>query len=302
MISSIWPVGVPVLHRCFLWPLDALRQLPELDENTFLRMSYVRGDTAGSVAFASHVLLAAAIAFGGAIQLIPRVRKRAVSVHRWIGRVFFVTALGFSASGLYMEWIRGDRESMLSGFAISLNAVFIILFCVLAWPCLDDAESSRDPRRRGEARRHVRRLLEFRLLAGAARRSELYLRAKESHRSAGQFTVAGVLFFMTLIMAAGIAGAAASCGGPCFGRRNNSQGRAGRGERPISNADGVCNASLQASFKDDTYNGMGLVMIRERALKTLLLFVGLFFVAGAYPLITSLWQRNPSDYPDQMMR
>src|SRR5215469_201054 len=40
-------------------------------KNTFLRMGYVRGDTAGNLAFAAHALLAAVIAFGGAMQLIP---------------------------------------------------------------------------------------------------------------------------------------------------------------------------------------------------------------------------------------
>ena len=42
-------------------------------------------------------------------------------------------------------------------------------------------------------------------------------------------------------------------------------------------------------------------MTRERTLKVLLALIGLFFVAGIYPLITSLPQRHQSDYPDQMM-
>jgi hypothetical protein len=42
-------------------------------------------------------------------------------------------------------------------------------------------------------------------------------------------------------------------------------------------------------------------MIRERALRVLLILVGLFFVAGIYPLITSMLERKQSDYPDQMM-
>src|SRR5260370_42380174 len=87
-------------------------------KNTFLRMSYVPGDTAGNLAFAAHALLAAVIAFGGAIQLIPQIRARSISVHRWNGRVFFATALGLSVSGLYMEWVRGDRENITSGLAI----------------------------------------------------------------------------------------------------------------------------------------------------------------------------------------
>jgi hypothetical protein len=42
-------------------------------------------------------------------------------------------------------------------------------------------------------------------------------------------------------------------------------------------------------------------MNRERALQVLLALVGLFFVAGIYPLITSMLHPKQSDYPDQMM-
>jgi hypothetical protein len=42
-------------------------------------------------------------------------------------------------------------------------------------------------------------------------------------------------------------------------------------------------------------------MNRERALKILLAVIGLFFVAGTYPLITSMLHPKQSDFPDQMM-
>jgi len=42
-------------------------------------------------------------------------------------------------------------------------------------------------------------------------------------------------------------------------------------------------------------------MNRNSALKLLLALVGLLFVAGIYPLIMSIRQRNPTDYSDQMM-
>ena len=42
-------------------------------------------------------------------------------------------------------------------------------------------------------------------------------------------------------------------------------------------------------------------MNRESALKILLGLVGLFFVAGLYPLVTSMMHPKQSDYPDQMM-
>ena len=42
-------------------------------------------------------------------------------------------------------------------------------------------------------------------------------------------------------------------------------------------------------------------MNRERALKILLVLVGLLFSAGIYPLTVSLWKMNQSDYGDDMM-
>ena len=42
-------------------------------------------------------------------------------------------------------------------------------------------------------------------------------------------------------------------------------------------------------------------MVRERALKVVLVLVGLLFSAGIYPLTMSLWKMNESDYGDDMM-
>jgi hypothetical protein len=42
-------------------------------------------------------------------------------------------------------------------------------------------------------------------------------------------------------------------------------------------------------------------MNRERALKVVLVLVGMLFSAGIYPLTMSLWKMNQSDYGDDMM-
>jgi uncharacterized membrane protein HdeD (DUF308 family) len=42
-------------------------------------------------------------------------------------------------------------------------------------------------------------------------------------------------------------------------------------------------------------------MIRERALKILMVLVGLLFLAGIYPVAIDLWQANGSDSGDDMM-
>ncbi len=106
-------------------------------KNTLVQRSYIPGDTAGNLVFGAHALLAGVIAFGGAIQLIPQIRTRAMFVHRWNGRLFVVTALGVSVSGLYMEWVRSglylDSSKMAGAAGISLNAVLIIVCVALAW-------------------------------------------------------------------------------------------------------------------------------------------------------------------------
>lgn len=95
---------------------------------------YVEGDLVGNVVFASHILMAAIITFGGTIQLIPWIRARAIGMHRWNGRVFMVAAITASLGGLYVVWIRhGGSGDSLSHVSISLNAVLILLFAGLAW-------------------------------------------------------------------------------------------------------------------------------------------------------------------------
>jgi uncharacterized membrane protein YoaK (UPF0700 family) len=42
-------------------------------------------------------------------------------------------------------------------------------------------------------------------------------------------------------------------------------------------------------------------MIRQRALKVVLVLVGLLFTAGIYPITTDLWKMTASDYGDDMM-
>src|SRR5260221_5490072 len=103
------------------------------NKNPIFRMGYVAGDIAGNLAFGAHTLLAAVITFGGGLQLIPQIRARAISVHRWIGRVLVVALLGLSVSGVYMKTVRGARGSAVEAASTILNALLIITFAVLAW-------------------------------------------------------------------------------------------------------------------------------------------------------------------------
>jgi hypothetical protein len=101
--------------------------------NTNLIKGYVPGDTAGNLAFGAHVLMAAVITFGGTLQLVPQIRVRAPTVHRWIGRLFLTTAMGASLAGLFMLWGRGVTDNLGNALGLSLDAGLILMFGALAW-------------------------------------------------------------------------------------------------------------------------------------------------------------------------
>jgi Predicted membrane protein (DUF2306) len=198
--------------------------------NKFLLKGYVAGDTPGNLAFAAHALLAAVIAFGGAIQLIPQIRARAIAVHRWNGRLFLLTALGVSVSGLYMVWVRGARLSMPSGIGVSLNGMLIMIFAVLAWR----SALTRDvaAHRRWALRTYlvangqwfVRvgmmawmilshghdlgffRFWTFGCYLVPLAVLELYLRVKQSAGPGGRYAMAAGLLVLTILMGVGIFG------------------------------------------------------------------------------------------------
>ena len=138
--ARLWFVTALIGQWAFLYYIAAFYDAATLrgdfaawSNNRLLLKGYIPGDTAGNLAFAIHVLLAAVVTFGGALQLIPQIRARLLSVHRWNGRLFLLTAVAGAISGLYMIWVRGSRANFTAGFATSLDAALIIGFGVLAW-------------------------------------------------------------------------------------------------------------------------------------------------------------------------
>lgn len=94
---------------------------------------YVAGDSLGNAMFAAHVLLAAIVTLGGLLQLVPVIRARVPALHRWNGRLFFVVALAMAFGGLWLTWGRHTYLSLISGIAVSVDGVLIVLFTAVAW-------------------------------------------------------------------------------------------------------------------------------------------------------------------------
>ncbi len=104
----------------------------ELWNRRDLITGYVAGDRAGNLSFAAHVLMAALITSSGLLQLVPRLRARAPSLHRWNGRLYVLTAFAMALGGLWLVWARGTYTTSYGAIAISLDALLIMGFAALA--------------------------------------------------------------------------------------------------------------------------------------------------------------------------
>ena len=102
--------------------------------------AYVAGDLVGNIQFGVHVLMAVILTAGGVIQLWPALRQRFRAVHRWNGRLYLLAAVVAAVGGLWLSWVRGSRLDLASALGVSLNGVLILWF---AWQVLQAALSRR---------------------------------------------------------------------------------------------------------------------------------------------------------------
>lgn len=103
------------------------RGLESLSE-THLPNGFVAGDSLGNATVVSHLLLAAVIMGLGSLQLIPQIRAHFPVFHRWSGRLYVLTAVISSIAGLFIVWGRGTVGGPVQHYAISVDAVLIIVF------------------------------------------------------------------------------------------------------------------------------------------------------------------------------
>ena len=101
--------------------------------NEVLPKGYIADDWLGNLFLLVHLILAAVITFGGFIQLIPQIRKRAIKVHRWNGRIYMLTALIMSLTGIGLAFFRGVIGGAPAAIGIGLDGVLIIVFAIVAW-------------------------------------------------------------------------------------------------------------------------------------------------------------------------
>jgi hypothetical protein len=95
-------------------------------------VGYAPGDRFGNVNFAIHILVAAVLTTSGGVQLIPALRNRYRGLHRWNGRFFVFASVIIAIGGLFLIWDRGAVSAVSTGVSVSVNAVLMLWFAVLA--------------------------------------------------------------------------------------------------------------------------------------------------------------------------
>lgn len=93
-------------------------------------------------AFGIHAIGASVVAVFGGLQIIPYIRNRYRSFHRWNGRVFIATVIALTLSGYYLTWVRGPLPDSFSDLGTSVNGILILLFVVLAFRAIKQRDFS----------------------------------------------------------------------------------------------------------------------------------------------------------------
>lgn len=100
--------------------------------NKVLPHGFVAGDLLGNAVVVLHLLFTVLIVLGGAVQLIPAIRRHAPALHRWNGRAYLASAFVMSLGGLIMLATRGGVGALSQHIAIGINAVLIMVFAAMA--------------------------------------------------------------------------------------------------------------------------------------------------------------------------
>lgn len=94
---------------------------------------HVPGEWLGNLVFGSHMAFTLVVIFGGLVQLLPVLRRRAPALHRWNGRVYLIAAVLLALGGTVLMLTRGTVGSVAQQAGTVLNGVVILACAAMAW-------------------------------------------------------------------------------------------------------------------------------------------------------------------------
>ena len=138
--AKFWFATLLVGQALFSYYIVMLYYMATLNQdieqfNQVMPGGHIQGDFWGNVAVVIHVLFAAIITVGGLMQLIPFIRSKWPAIHRWNGRLYVMTALIMSLSGMFMVLTRYEKivGGLIGHIAIMVNGAIIIVCAVKAF-------------------------------------------------------------------------------------------------------------------------------------------------------------------------
>lgn len=94
---------------------------------------HVPGEWLGNLVFGSHMAFTLVVIFGGLVQLLPVLRRRAPALHRWNGRAYLIAAVLLALGGTVLMLTRGTVGSPAQQAGTVLNGVVILACAAMAW-------------------------------------------------------------------------------------------------------------------------------------------------------------------------
>jgi uncharacterized membrane protein len=101
--------------------------------NTVMERGHVDGAPMGNAVVVAHVAFAFVVLAGGALQLVPAIRRRWPALHRWNGRLYLLAVAAMCVGGLVMHFTRARFQTGVFDAALVLNVVLAAAFGWLAW-------------------------------------------------------------------------------------------------------------------------------------------------------------------------
>ncbi|GAB5382485.1 MAG: DUF2306 domain-containing protein [Aliiglaciecola sp.] len=88
----------------------------------------IEGESFGNSMIIIHILLPILVMSLGGLQLVPAIRNRFRTFHRVNGRVYLITAVITSITGIYMILVRGTVGDTIQHLITTFNGLLILLF------------------------------------------------------------------------------------------------------------------------------------------------------------------------------
>jgi hypothetical protein len=103
--------------------------------NTMLPELFTPGSPAATGSIGAHFVMGALLLFAGPLQLLPGLRARAPTLHRWLGRAYVLASLGAGLGGMGFIALRGTvgGPPMSLGFGLYGAAMVVSALQTFWW-------------------------------------------------------------------------------------------------------------------------------------------------------------------------